>query len=95
MQTLELINETQTDSRNGWLRILMPKDKCIYAGCRRVIKVFDSVTHQISFEFELPINDSIYSLAHSDTLLFAGSLSGAIYVSYQKNKSIDRFFPLD
>jgi WD40 repeat protein len=95
IQTLELINETQTDSRNGWLRILMPKDKCIYAGCRRVIKVFDSVTHQISFEFELPINDSIYSLAHSDTLLFAGSLSGAIYVSYQKNKSIDRFFPLD
>ena len=39
MNTLDLINETQTDSRNGWLRILMPKDKCIYAGCRRVIKV--------------------------------------------------------
>jgi hypothetical protein len=39
MQTLDLINETQTDGRNGWLRILMQKDKCIYAGCRRVIKV--------------------------------------------------------
>jgi hypothetical protein len=39
METLQLINETQTDSRNGWLRILMKKDKCIYAGCRRVIKV--------------------------------------------------------
>jgi len=39
MEKLELINETQTDSRNGWLRILMQKDKCIYAGCRRVIKV--------------------------------------------------------
>jgi hypothetical protein len=76
----------------------MQKDKCIYAGCRRVIKVnkiffilfiliyflfkvFDSITDQLSFEFELPINDSIYSLAHSDTLLFAGSLSGTIYVS--------------
>lgn len=79
-ETLELIHETQTDNRNGWLRILMCKDRCIYAGCRRVVKVFDSTTHQISFEFELPINDSIYSLAHSDTLLFAGSLSGAIYV---------------
>ncbi|CAF1562167.1 unnamed protein product [Rotaria magnacalcarata] len=39
MQTLKLINEIQTDSRNGWLRILMQRDKCIYAGCRRVIKV--------------------------------------------------------
>lgn len=39
METLDLINEIQTDSRNGWLRILMHKDKCIYAGCRRVIKV--------------------------------------------------------
>ncbi|CAM2717067.1 unnamed protein product [Rotaria socialis] len=80
MQTLELINEIQTDSRNGWLRILMQRDKCIYAGCRRVIKVFDTVTHQISFEFELPTNDSIYSLTHSDTLLFAGALSGTIYI---------------
>ncbi len=100
MNTLDLINETQTDSRNGWLRILMQKDKCIYAGCRRVIKVnqiiiiiiffiliyfkvFDAVTHQISFEFELPTNDSIYSLAHTDNLLFAGALSGSIYVSLQ------------
>ncbi|CAF3598649.1 unnamed protein product [Rotaria sordida] len=80
IQTLELINEIQTDSRNGWLRILMQKDKCIYAGCRRVIKIFDAMTHQISFEFELPTNDSIYSLAHSDTLLFAGALSGTIYI---------------
>lgn len=39
METLELINDAQTDAKNGWLRILMPKDKCIYAGCRRVIKV--------------------------------------------------------
>lgn len=81
----------------------MEKDRCIYAGCRRVIKVslivklelcfdqpviisslyqvFDTLTHQISFEFELPTNDSIYSLTHSDTLLFAGALSGTIYVS--------------
>ncbi|CAF1331514.1 unnamed protein product [Adineta steineri] len=80
IQTLKLLNETQTDSRNGWLRILMQKDKCIYAGCRRVIKVFDAVTHQISFDFELPTNDSIYSLAHSDTLLFAGAFSGTIYI---------------
>jgi len=77
----------------------MQKETCIYAGCRRVIKVhieiirfdcpfifcfffkvFDSLTHQLSFEFELPTNESIYSLAHSDTLLFAGSYSGAIYV---------------
>ncbi|CAF4082586.1 unnamed protein product [Rotaria magnacalcarata] len=42
--------------------------------------VFDTVTHQISFEFELPTNDSIYSLTHSDTLLFAGALSGTIYI---------------
>ncbi len=39
METLELINEIQTDGRNGWLRILTQKEKCIYAGCRRVIKV--------------------------------------------------------
>lgn len=80
IQRLELIHEIQTDAKNGWLRVLMQKDTCIYAGCRRVIKVFDSLTHQLSFEFELPTNESIYSLAHSDTLLFAGSYSGAIYV---------------
>lgn len=80
VERLELINEIQTDAKNGWLRVLMQKDTCIYAGCRRVIKVFDSLTHQLSFEFELPTNESIYSLAHSDTLLFAGSYSGAIYV---------------
>ena len=48
-----------------------------------LFKVFDTVTHQISFEFELPTNDSIYSLAHTDALLFAGALSGSIYVSYR------------
>jgi len=80
IQRLDLIHETPTDNRNGWLRVLMQKDRCIYAGCRHVIKVFDVVTNQISFEFELPTNDSIYSLAHTETLLFAGSFSGTIYV---------------
>lgn len=68
----------------------MAKDKCIYAGCRRVIKVFDSQTHQISFEFELPSNDSIYSLAHSDNLLFAGSFSGVIYVRICRKREEQR-----
>jgi hypothetical protein len=53
MQTLELINETQTDSRNGWLRVLMQKDKNIYAGCRRVIKVNKKRKYYYSFKFFL------------------------------------------
>ncbi|UJR36621.1 hypothetical protein I4U23_029341 [Adineta vaga] len=90
IERLELINETATDSRNGWLRVLMQKDKCIYAGCRRVIKVFDVITHQMSFEFELPTGDSIYSLAHSDTLLFSGASSGKIYVwDIRANRCLD------
>lgn len=45
-----------------------------------VSKVFDTVNHRISFEFELPRDDSIYSLTYSDSLLFAGGASGMIYV---------------
>lgn len=50
IQKLELINEIQTDSRNGWLRILMEKDRCIYAGCRRVIKVSLIVKLELCFD---------------------------------------------
>ncbi|CAF0911073.1 unnamed protein product [Adineta ricciae] len=90
IETLQLFNEIATDTRNGWLRVLMQKDKCIYAGCRRGIKVFDATTHQISFEFELPTSDSIYSLAHSDTLLFSGASSGKIYVwDIRANRCLD------
>ena len=39
IETLQLFNEIATDTCNGWLRVLMQKDKCIYAGCRRGIKV--------------------------------------------------------
>jgi hypothetical protein len=43
IQRLDLLHEILTDVRHGWLRVLMANDRCIYAGCRRVIKVDSSL----------------------------------------------------
>ena len=67
IETLELINEIQMHSRNGWLRILMEKDKCIYAGCRHVIKVnfrFESLFLFYDFTFN---SDYILGIRFYDT----------------------------
>ncbi|CAF0859529.1 unnamed protein product [Didymodactylos carnosus] len=77
MNTLTNVNEIKTN--DGWMRVLLQSENKVYAGCRRVVNVFDAINHRTVVKFELPTNESIYSLAYNSSRLFAGTLSGTIY----------------